>query len=72
MKNKTTFSLSAFEQISEASGQSLAGGFSKSFSLADAESNSLTANNCKGGNCAILCGSNVACNAVPGCASTVH
>jgi hypothetical protein len=72
MKTKATFSFNAFEKISEAAGKSLAGGFSRSFSLADVESDISGANNCKGGNCAILCGSNIACNAIAGCAPTLH
>lgn len=71
MENKLTISLSGFEQLSEAIGQSLVGGFSVSFSLSDAQSSSLTANNCRGGNCAVLCGSNVGCNAVAGCSPSI-
>jgi hypothetical protein len=65
-----TLTLADFEGISESQGNRLVGGFSKTFSVQEIAANELASNNCKGGNCAILCGSNVGCNAVEGCGAT--
>jgi len=67
MKQKMTLAFDDFEGISESQGNQLVGGFSKSFSVQEIVLNEAASNNCKGGNCAVLCGSNVGCNAVAGC-----
>ncbi len=71
MKRKIDLTLTAFEKISESKGQTLIGGFSQSFTIDRGSLDLAAANNCKGGNCAVLCGSNVGCNAKEGCGATL-
>lgn len=71
MKSKinVTFDIANFEPLSENNENKLVGGFSVSLSGRGGGTNTITDNNCHGGNCDTNCGGgqNINCNTVSGC-----
>lgn len=68
-KLKLKFDVANFEPLSENNERKLVGGFSVSLSGKGEINNTITDNNCYGGNCDTNCGGgqNISCNTVSGC-----